>query len=258
MMCSLNDNERIASIRENEERDRVEFYQWSVTKYNEIGLSAFISLPEFGRWMSDVYDRGVGGPIWRKLLSSVDRLGDITGLRGLESLYEYTFYSTDRSVVASHKCPLCKGGHIEVDLCRHEREFMYKRWCATCEKYRRLKADLRWRHELRKAKRMRHDRSHLDGDTYVYFLQSDEAVKIGIAADIEVRMYQLKRKTPWEFSITGCVLLKTRRSALSLEKMMLQTGERYTQERFDGSTEWIIPSADTIRLAVENGFIVNS
>ena len=258
MMYSLNVDEWISSIREDRERDRQEFYQWSVTKYNEIGLSAFISLPEFGRWMSDVCDKGVGDPIWRKLLSSVDRLGDITGIRGLESLYEFTFHSTDRSVVATHKCPLCKGGHIEVDLCRHEREFRNKRWCATCEKYRLLKADLRWRHELRKARRLRHDRSHLEGDTYVYFLQSDEAVKIGIAADIEGRMYQLKRKTPWEFSITGCVLLKTRRAALNLEKMMLRTGERYTQERFDGSTEWIIPSADTIRLAGENGFIVNS
>ena len=95
-----------------------EFYQWSVTKYNELGLSAFISLPEFGRWMSDVYINGFGAPIWRKLLSSVDRLGDITGLRGLESLYG--FHSADRSVVVAHKCPSCKGGHIEVDLCRRE------------------------------------------------------------------------------------------------------------------------------------------
>lgn len=78
-----------------------------------------------------------------------------------------------------------------------------------------------------------------EADAHLYFLISDDnsSVKIGITNNLERRINELRRATPFQFSLSNALPMKGNDAALCervIHSMMISSG----LSGFDGATEW--------------------
>lgn len=92
-------------------------------------------------------------------------------------------------------------------------------------------------------------------DAYVYLLldtDTSSAVKVGITNNVEKRIKQLKKSTPFEFNVLDIIQVEGE-WAFSVEKFYHAHLVNLGLKGFDGATEWFEFNGDVIR-SISSGF----
>lgn len=82
------------------------------------------------------------------------------------------------------------------------------------------------------------------GKGYLYVLESDTAVKIGISNNVKQRINTLKTQTPFNFKLIKSICRQSGRDVYDLELLAHQNFRSANMSGFDGCTEWLEKSED--------------
>ncbi len=85
------------------------------------------------------------------------------------------------------------------------------------------------------------------GIAFLYLLKSEEAdiFKIGITNNLHGRLSQLKRATPYKFTVMN-IWKSNGKRVRKIEKMILKSSISAGRSGFDGATEWILIEGDAV------------
>jgi hypothetical protein len=158
----------------------------------------------------------------RKRRTSEYREQEINSIAGMTFIRWVNGYSSSKSrVIVRHSCGLEREARV-ADL-------ISGRHCPACTKY-----------GFNPAK-----------DGTVYFLESScgEYIKVGIANNAKRRIAELRRETPFAFTVAAQIRFQKGSDARKLEKFFHGNFEGAGLSGFSGSTEWMISHDDILYMA---------
>lgn len=82
------------------------------------------------------------------------------------------------------------------------------------------------------------------GEGYLYVLEGEDAIKIGISNNVKQRIRTLKTQTPFNFKLIKSVFRRYGREVYELELFAHQNFKSANMSGFDGCTEWLEKSED--------------
>ena len=88
-------------------------------------------------------------------------------------------------------------------------------------------------------------------DAYVYFLSSGDGVKVGITNNLQARITQLNRSTPFYFDLIKYIEVNGF-EAIEIEKSYHCKYESMGKRGFDGATEWLKYSPELMKEIMNN------